>query len=272
MNPQAPGQPGYPDQPSGPPQDTHNPLAVMQPGEQVICEIKRHPIGLLAVYLGSGLLLVVLAVVVFGIGPSVITSISRSQILGVGGLLFCVVALLAFGFVFVANKVYWGNRWVVTDDSITQISQTSLFDKQTSQLSLGNLEDVTVEQDGMLQHMYNFGLLRCETAGSRSKFVFPYCPNPNFYAKKILEARESFEQDRRGQDEQRLYREQSAYRQPPQYGQYQQQQPAPQPGPGQGPYPPQQAPYPPQQPQTNPMPPYYEGGDHPDNGVNINTE
>lgn len=226
----------------------------MQPGEQTICEIKRHPIGLLGVYGLSGFVVVGLAVVVFGLAPRFITTVSTSQIMEIGGILFFIVAMLAFGFVFVANKVYWGNRWVLTSDSITQITQTSLFDKQSSQLSLGNLEDVTVEQNGILQHAYNFGLIRCETAGERSKFVFLFCPNPNYYAKEILGARERFEQGRRGEDEQRLFREQSAYQQPQPYGQ--------------PPQPTQQPPY--QQPPTNPMPPYY-GGDNPDDhGVNVN--
>jgi hypothetical protein len=277
MNPQDPNQPappnfvsnmppGYPSQPNQPPQpDIHNPLSVMQPGEQTLCEIKRHPIGLIGVYGLSGLLVVGLAVAVFGFAPMLITTVSRNQVLEIGSLLFFVVAMLVFGFVFVANKVYWGNRWVLTSDSITQISQRSLFDKQTSQLSLGNLEDVTVEQDGPLQHMYNFGLLRCETAGSRSKFVFMFCPNPNYYAKQILAAREAFESNRGDENEQRLYREQGAYAPPPQapYGQYgAPQQPQAQPQPGQ--YPPYQ------QPPTNPMPPGYGNG--PADGVNINTE
>jgi hypothetical protein len=279
MNPQDPNQPsqpsytsnlppgysGQPDQPAQPP--IENPLSVMQPGEQIICEIKRHPVGLIGVYGMSGLIVVGLAVAVFGFAPDVITTVSRSQVLEVGSLLFFIVTLLVFGFVFIANKVYWGNRWVVTSDSITQISQSSLFDKQTSQLSLGNLEDVTVEQDGPLQHMYNFGLLRCETAGERSKFVFLYCPNPNYYAKQILGARERFEQDRSGGDQQRLYREQGAYPQPTpgQYGQYGAPQPPAQPQ--SAPYPPYQQPQPP----TNPMPPSY-GGNDPTGGVNVNTE
>jgi hypothetical protein len=239
MNPQESGYPN-PQNPANPgetPPPIHNPLAVMQPGEQTLCEIKRHPIGMFGVYTLSGIVLIGLAVAIFGLAPKYLTNFTSGQIIGVGGLFYAIVALFVFMFVFVANKVYWGNRWIITSDSITQVTQTSLFDKQTSQLSLGNLEDVTVEQDGLLPHLYNYGLLRCETAGERSKFVFLFCPNPNYYAKQILGAREQFEQGRRGGDEQRLYREQNAY---------------------------------PQQPQPNPMPPTYGGGGNDDHGVNIN--
>jgi len=178
----------------------HNPLSVMQPGERIICEIKRHPVGMLGVYVVTGVLLVLLAVLALVVAPSVLSSVSRSQVVAIGGLIFIVCAILSLGFVFISNKVYWGNSWVVTSDSITQITQTSLFDKRSSQLSLGNLEDVTAEKKGILAEMLNYGLLRVETAGERSKFMFPYCPNPNYYAQQILSAREQFEQRRTGEE------------------------------------------------------------------------
>lgn len=224
--------------------NVRNPLEAMRPGEQVICEIKRHPIGIYGTYAMAGLLFVVALVAAIA-APMLIKSSSGSTssldgiVWGVSGLLILVSLVMLF----VGTKVYWGNRWVVTSDSITQTLQNSLFDVQSSQLSMGNIEDVTVEQDGVFPHMFGYGLLRVETAGEHSKFVFPYCPNPSEYAKKILNTREAFEQGRRGEDEQRLYREQGAYA-----PSYQQMQPAA-----------QQVPQPPVQglsePPTQPMPP-----------------
>ena len=160
----------------------------------------------------AGLLLVValvaaIAVPMFTKSSSGSTSSLDTIVWSISGL----IALVSFVMLFVGTKVYWGNRWVVTSDSITQTLQTSLFDIQSSQLSMGNIEDVTVEQDGLLCHMFGYGMLRVETAGEHSKFVFPFCPNPNEYAKKILSTREEFEQGRRGEDQQRLYRQEGAY-------------------------------------------------------------
>lgn len=188
----------------------NNPLSVMQPGEQMICEIKRHPFGIFGIYLGGGALLVVLAILIFGVGPMLLDGDSRSEVYGFGGAIFAFVSLVTLAFVFISQKVYWGNSWVVTTDSVTQITQVSLFSKRSSQLSLGNLEDITAEQNGILAHMFHFGNLKAETAGERSKFVLTYCPNPNDYARKILSAREQFEQ-RRGGDEQRSYRGPDSY-------------------------------------------------------------
>ncbi len=203
--------PAPPEAPLDPQARVSNALTVTQQGERTICEVKRHPIGILGIYVTMGLLLIVVAVLALVVAPNVISS---DLTLKVGGLVFLVVTLFVLAFVYISAKVYWGNSWVITTDSLTQIEQDSLFDRKSSQLSLGNLEDVTAEQNGILPHMFNYGLLRVETASERGKFTFPYCPNPNYYAQQILSARESFEQHRRGEDLQRPYRAQSAYANP----------------------------------------------------------
>ncbi|HVS58664.1 MAG TPA: PH domain-containing protein [Candidatus Saccharimonadales bacterium] len=198
-------------QPNEPQQNFKNPLAVMQPGEQIVCEIKRHPIGLIGTYVMAGIL-IVLAAVLAALLPHYITNAGSLPAILWGA--FALVTVVAVLIAWVGAKVYWGNRWIVTSDSLTQVAQTTLFNTQSSQLSMGNIEDVTAEQNGILAHMFGYGLLRVETAGERSKFVFMYCPSPNRYAQEILGARERFEQGRRGEDEQRLYRSEGAYAQP----------------------------------------------------------
>jgi uncharacterized membrane protein YdbT with pleckstrin-like domain len=168
----------------------NNPLQVMSPGEQVVCEIKRHPFGLIGLYVASGAFIVLLlgaALVVPAYVPSI--SANSKALLVVGGFL---LAMLVLAYTWLAATIYNGNHWIVTSDSITQITQTGLFSKQTSQLSLANLEDVTFEQNSLLQTMFGFGLLRVETAGERAKFSFPFCPNPSNCAREIIKAHEDF--------------------------------------------------------------------------------
>ncbi|HSW37732.1 MAG TPA: hypothetical protein VLG37_05205 [Candidatus Saccharimonadales bacterium] len=187
--------------PNQQPPQVHNPLSVMQPGEKVICEIKRHPIGIIGMYITAGLILTTIAVLAMVVAPNVLTSFEQSQVMALGGLVFLVVAVITLIFLFISQIVYSGNRWILTSDSITQVNQRSLFDKQTGQLSLGNLEDVTAEQKGILARIFNYGVLRVETAGERAKFKFIFCPNPNYYAQCVLSAREVFEQGLRGEGE-----------------------------------------------------------------------
>ena len=190
-------QPALVAQPSQQPVTATNPLAAMRKDEAVIFQIHRHPFGLLGIHITAGFMLLGAAVIIYGLLPHFLTSVPHTKLYGIGTLAFVIIAAIMFIFLAITHKVYWGNSWILTSDSLTQVTQSSLFDKQSSQLSLANLEDVTAEQNGPLSHMINFGVLRVETAGERSKFMFPYCPTPNLYAQQVLQARENFEQGRR---------------------------------------------------------------------------
>lgn len=172
-----------------------NPLNSMQEGEQVIFEVHRHPIGMLGTYFVTGLILLVLAIVIFAAAPALLPDY-KGQILKFGSLGFLITLVLVLAFVWATHVIYWGNRWILTTASLTQILQFSLFNKQSSQLSLEDLEDVTAQTNGLLAKMFNFGILKVETAGERSKFTFLFCPEPETYAKKILVAREQYEEHR----------------------------------------------------------------------------
>ena len=148
----------------------------MQPGERVLCEIKRHPFGLLSLYAGLGVV-VVLAITVIVAAPNFVTGMTSQEQaeLALGAVILCG---MVGHFTYISATVYKGNRWIVTSDSITQISQISLFRKQTSQLSLANLEDVTVEQNGILQTMFGFGRLRAESGGRAQQIRVRFLPEP----------------------------------------------------------------------------------------------
>jgi uncharacterized membrane protein YdbT with pleckstrin-like domain len=173
--------------------NTHNPLSAMSEGETVIFAVKRHPIGLISMYLSFAVLIAIVAGLAV-IAPDILTDYDSDVVRNVGVISLLFTVFIAGLFSMIAHIVYYGNRWILTSDSLTQITQKSLFDKQNSQLSLANLEDISAHQDGILAHIFNYGLLKVETAGEHSKFAFPYCPDPNAYAQKILIAREAFEQ------------------------------------------------------------------------------
>ncbi len=187
----------------------HNPLEAMSPGEKVVCEIKRHPFGMISRYIMVAFLLTAIGVIGFVVAPGAATgsqSVSQSQIRDYAALFFLAAGAISMLVLWLSAYIYYRNRWIVTSDSITQVNQTGLFSAQLSQLSMANLQDITVVQDGVLATWFNFGILRAETAGERSKFMFLYCPNPKYYAQQILITRENFinsspETAKRGNDE-----------------------------------------------------------------------
>lgn len=170
----------------------HNPLAVMQEGEKIIFEVRRHPMGLLFIYAIVGAIMIFFAILAFVMVPDMLGSSSGSG-MAISSLFFLVASLATLAYVFIATIVYWGNSWVVSSDSLTQTVQQGLFRKKSAQLSLEHIEDVTADKHGFLPHLFNYGIVMVETAGEAGKFQFRYCPNPTFYAQKLLAAREDLQ-------------------------------------------------------------------------------
>lgn len=186
MNPQQPSSPGQTPTPA-----IHNPLEAMQKDEQVICEIKRHPIGLVGPYLMGGLsVLAIVGITIFGL-PFIPDGTGQYSLKFWSTIIALLLVALALLYTYVATRIYSANRWIVTSDSVTQVNQVGLFGNQSSQLPLSSLEDITVNQYGILAHTFNYGTLVAQTAGEHSKFSFSYCPDPNKYAQLILNTREN---------------------------------------------------------------------------------
>jgi membrane protein YdbS with pleckstrin-like domain len=187
-------------QPIEPPQSDGsdiNPIVVLRPGERVISEVRRHPIGMVSKYIATIVFILAAIIIAVLIIPQLSTRFNKVEVATIVYGSLAVLIILSVMFLSVARSIYLKNRWIVTTTSITLVVQSGLFGKQVSQLPLDDLEDVTVIQKGLLQNMLNFGTLRAETAAERSKFLFPYCPDPNTYARQILVAREEFTDPRR---------------------------------------------------------------------------
>jgi uncharacterized membrane protein YdbT with pleckstrin-like domain len=168
----------------------HRPLGVVDSDEECIVEVRKHVFGLISMYVVSVAgLLAVFALAVF-ILPTMLGT-QPDYVLLVTVLIFLMATIVVLG-LFVATIVYRQSRLLVTNKNLTQVIQYSLFNRKISQLSMNNVEDVTAVQNGIIPHMFDFGVLRIETAGEQSNFHFDYCPSPNKIAKEILEAREAF--------------------------------------------------------------------------------
>lgn len=162
--------------------------------ETLVADVRRHPIGLFFLYLqilvGLGLALILTVVFLPSLSDTLGVSTAILSALAAAFTLFVIV----FGIIFLilATRIYKGNQLIVSDKNVTQVLQIGLFHRKVSELSMANVEDVTAQQKGILPTLFNYGTLRIETAGEQNNFVFIYCPNPNAYAKAILDARLAF--------------------------------------------------------------------------------
>ncbi len=162
--------------------------------ETKIADIRRHPFGLFLIYIQVMVGLAVAAVFIFGFLPSLTsgTGSMGSQITGLFLGIGSIVVVMALIMLLLVTRIYQSNQLIVSDVNVTQVLQTGLFSRKVSELSMNNIEDVTSVQKGILQTMFNYGTLIIETAGEQNNFTFHYCPNPNAYARAILDSRQMF--------------------------------------------------------------------------------
>lgn len=166
-------------------------LQVLEPGEHLVTVVQRHPIGLVGIYteMLTGIVGVMVLAIVGMFVLSTHLSGAAKGLIAAGGVLVVgfMIALLL-----ISSYVYRRSKLLVTDKSVVQILQHALFNRKISRLSMSNVEDVNVEQKGLLQSLFNYGTLTIQTAGSEDNFVFTMCPTPDKHAERILEARQSY--------------------------------------------------------------------------------
>jgi uncharacterized membrane protein YdbT with pleckstrin-like domain len=165
--------------------------------EQLICEIRKHPFGLFIIYLLGGLISFVLIAALIAVPYAINASqqdfgfnLSGVQpILALVGLVLGTLSLVATA---ITAYLYQNNVVVVTNEKIAQQLYRTIFDRKISQLSIGDIQDVTVSQRGVFAKVFGFGTLIIETAGEQNNYAFNYSTRPYECAKLIVGAQEHY--------------------------------------------------------------------------------
>lgn len=160
--------------------------------EKLLYEVRKHPFGLFLIYLFGTFITISLLSVALGAASY---SSTRSG-LGIEGLQPAVVAvtmllaLLSLVMTAIAAWLYKSNVLLVSSDKVSQLLRPTLFHQKISQLSIGDVQDVTVHQKGIFPHMLNYGTIIIETAGEQQNYTFTFTPDPYNAAKILVGAHE----------------------------------------------------------------------------------
>ncbi len=163
--------------------------------ERLLYEVRKHWFGLFLIYATGAfisLILISIAVVAalmdarsdFGTGMS----LSQMQ-LPVILLCFLAAIMVAVGTA-IGAFLYKTNVVLVTSDKLAQLLNVSLFNRKISQLSIGDVQDVSVTQKGIFAHLFKYGTIVIETAGEQQNYEFTFTPYPYEAAKAIVNAHE----------------------------------------------------------------------------------
>ena len=167
-------------------------------GEYVISAVHRHPVGLI-VPLAVGTLVIGLILSVlfnydlFVEAFSIQGALAESSTIAVPIWLFVGVVALSM---FISYYVYVRNRFFLTNESVIQEIQTSLFSRQEQTVSLANIEDASFTQRGIAQQVLNYGDIRLSTEGDETTYRFSYVASPKEHIARLNNAIEAFKNGR----------------------------------------------------------------------------
>lgn len=172
-------------------------------GEYVISHIKRHPIGLISIWLVAGIIVMVLLgiLLAFGVfGDSLAQAFgvdsTRLPSLGVLSIPIMLLTVLVLIGGYIASLVYGGNQFFLTNESVIQEIQTSLFAKREQTVSLGNIEDASYTQNGVIAMMFGYGAIRLSTQGDETTYRFNFVANPKEQIAQLNDSVEAFKNGR----------------------------------------------------------------------------
>ena len=172
----------------------HFKLVEFDTGEKILTEIRKDRIGLIMIYI-TGIFISIILVT----ASIVISSINLNNLLGIESTVYkapVVLLLLFLSFLSVISMLigaflYKNNTIYVTTEKIAQVLYVNLFNRKVSQLSIGDVQDVTVTQKGILPQLFNYGTLVIETAGEQQNYTFTFVPEPYEKSGAIVSAHEN---------------------------------------------------------------------------------
>lgn len=174
-----------------------HPTLNLSAGEFIINAVRRHPIGLvlpvgLTIFLVALVASILINFPLITAGMGLIEAPSYGAVLLVGLLL---IALFLIGG-YIAVWVYINNRFFLTNESVIQELQMSLFMRKEQTVSLANIEDASFDQHGIIQTIFNYGSIRLSTEGDETTYQFTYVTNPKKHIEILNNAVEAFKNGR----------------------------------------------------------------------------
>lgn len=174
------------------------PFLNLSEGEFVIRAVRRHPIGLIIpLAIGTLVISLLLALLVnydIFVERLMVTGV-LANVSFVAVPILVLVALVALG-MFVAYYVYVNNKFFLTNESVVQEIQISLFSRHEQTVSLGSIEDASYTQHGIIQHMFDYGDIRLSTEGDETTYRFSYVAGPKAHIAQLNNAVEAFKNGR----------------------------------------------------------------------------
>jgi len=165
----------------------------LQTDEKVLVFTRRHWVSIIPLLVADALALIV---------PIVLVTWLTSATAGLGGLGGKVVAVLALAWavlLLIRGYFDWfhyqNDIWVVTNQRVIDSVKRNWFNHMMSSADLIDIQDISVDRNGLLATIFGFGDVRCQTAGEQPHFIFAGIANPGKMLETLDSARDAARKD-----------------------------------------------------------------------------
>lgn len=146
----------------------------LQRDEKIIKVVRRHPIffvtRLFLVGLGGLVPVIFLLILAFSTKDAIrVISLVAAALWALGWLVVT----------FFTWYRYQNDLWIISNQRLVDSLKINPFNHRLSSTDLINVEDMSVTKKGILPTVFNFGDLRCQTAGTEENFILSGIPNPS---------------------------------------------------------------------------------------------
>lgn len=164
--------------------------------EYVVNAVRRHPIGMWGPLFATALSISLVFILVMNypyLSDVMGLPITMFGTVLLMGVLMTILFLIGG---YLAIWVYTNNRFFLTNESVVQEIQASIFSRKEQTVSLLNIEDASYSKRGPLQTILDYGSIRLSTEGEETTYRFDYVANPKKQIAILNNAVEAFKNGR----------------------------------------------------------------------------
>lgn len=162
----------------------------LNPNEKIIRTAHKHPLGVLfkafPYLLAMAILLILLASSLY------LNGLQNELILATAPILrFLISAGLIISWLALITSImleYFLTSIILTNERVIKIRQEGVFSKSIFVSDIDRIQDIKIEQKGIVAQFYNFGTIRITTASELGEVFFKELPDPAAFQKSIFDA------------------------------------------------------------------------------------
>jgi len=158
-----------------------------KPGEKTVLFLRRHW------FIPAGIVLLLIALLAVPVGVYYIILTQAGWLLDhqIAAPLLAITASLYYLAVWVYSYSefidFYLDVWIVTNERIINIEQHGLFARIASELNLTAVQDVTSDVRGIINTLFDYGVVHVQTAGEKNRFVFKQIKSPEIVKRQIIQ-------------------------------------------------------------------------------------